>query len=66
MFAQSRTVERVGQCVGYAFSYALFTTVLFTALSLFNRIPSHWGYPHIAAITAGVTLLGLGIRRLLG
>lgn len=50
---------------GYAVAYLLSTTVLFFMLTLLEKLPGSWSYPHITALNALVALLGLAVRRLL-
>lgn len=66
VFEPDRTFERAGKALGYIFSYFLFTTILFFIfiLDFSGRIGS-WGYPYIMAITFAISLIGIGLKRLL-
>jgi hypothetical protein len=59
------SAERLGEWVGYASSYILFTTVLFFVLVLTGRIPQTWSYIHIMGISAAISLAGVVLRRVL-
>lgn len=62
---QKNKVEVLGKRVGYIFGYFLFTTILFFMLRLLNKIPYKWNYLHIMGITLTITLIGIGIKKLL-
>ena len=64
-FEQNKTVEKIGERVGYTFAYFLFTTILFFMLKLLGRIPQAWTYFHIMAITILITIIGYGVKRFL-
>jgi hypothetical protein len=64
-FGESQSGRTIGVVVGYAFSYFLFTTILYWVLFLLKKLPTSWFYIHIMAITATIAVLGFGIRRLL-
>ncbi len=63
--AVSKT-EKLGRGVGYAFSYFLFTSVLFLVLEFTGRIPMSWSYPHVMGITVLISVAGAALRRYLG
>lgn len=58
--------EKLGRGVGYAFSYFLFTSVLFLVLEFTGRIPASWSYPHVMGITVLISVAGAALRRYLG
>lgn len=64
-FEEPQVAKKVGVIVGYAFSYALFTTILFFLLSVIGRIPGSLAYVHIMVITASIAILGFVVKRLL-
>ena len=49
--------SRIGIIVGYAFSYSVFTTVLFFALTLLHKMPQGWSAVHVILLTAIVTCM---------
>jgi len=55
--------EKIGEKIGYLFSYFLFTTILYYILTLLNKIPSNWNYINIMAITLVVCALAIIIKR---
>jgi len=65
IFEQNNSIERFGEKIGYVFAYFLFTTILFFALTLLNKIPSSWSYSYIMIITFTITLIGIVIKRFL-
>ena len=65
IFKQKLSIERLGEKVGYIFSYFLFTTILFFILTLLNKIPESWSYVHVMGITILIVLIGFMIKRLL-
>lgn len=64
-FEQSKSVEKIGEKIGYIFSYFIFTTILFFILTFLNKLPSSWTYFHIMAVTLLVALIGSTITRFL-
>lgn len=64
-FSQDTSMEKLGEIAGFILSYLLFATLLFVILAFLRKLPPGWGYLHILALTLLLTLLGLGIRRLL-
>ena len=65
IFEENKAIEKVGEKLGYVFSYFLFTTILFFILSLLKKIPETWPYFHVMGITILIALIGIGIKRLL-
>lgn len=57
---------RLGECVGYASGYLLFTTALFFALVFTGRVPHSWNYIHIMEVSAAISVSGVVLRRFLG
>lgn len=64
-FKEKQKGWRIGLVVGYVFSYALFTTILYGILFFLEKIPASWSYVHIMAITTLVAGMGFTVRRLL-
>ena len=65
IFEENRTIEKLGEKLGYIFSYFLFTTILFLILILLKKIPESWSYFHVMGITILIATSGIVIRRLL-
>ncbi|MDP6138642.1 MAG: hypothetical protein QGI89_00890 [Candidatus Woesearchaeota archaeon] len=65
IFEQNKSLEKLGEKLGYVFGYFLFTTILFFILLLLKKIPETWSYFHIMGITILIALLGVIIKRLL-
>lgn len=65
IFEQDKHHYRVGQKLGFLFSYAMFTTILNLILAYSDKIPETWSILHTAAITAAVISLGFILQRLL-
>jgi len=65
IFEQNRSIERLGERLGYLFSYFLFTTILFFILVLLKKIPESWSYLYVMGITILIVLTGIVIKRLL-
>jgi len=65
IFEENKTIEKLGEKLGYIFSYFLFTTILFFILTLLEKIPESWYYPHVMGITILIALIGIGIKKLL-
>lgn len=62
-FEIQKTGEEVGKKLGFLFSYVLFSTILFFALTFFEKMPAAWNYKHILGITAGITIFGFFLKR---
>ena len=65
IFEHKNPIERIGEKVGFVFSYFLFTTILFFILTVLNKIPSTWTYFHVMGITLLITLIGNLVKRFL-
>lgn len=52
-----------GKAVGFVFSYALSTTILYTLLYTTEKLPATWTWMHIAGIVGIITLSGIGLKR---
>lgn len=65
IFEQNNSIKRLGEKIGYVFSYFLFTAILFFILRLLNKIPSFYSYFHIVIITLLIVLIGIIIKRFL-
>jgi len=55
----------LGRNLGFAFSYFLFTTVLFFILDFLKRIPETWTYFHVAGITLAIVVVGILTERMI-
>lgn len=64
-FEQNKSIKKLGEILGYIFSYFLFTTILFFILVLLKKIPETWNYFHVMGITILIVLIGAIIKRLL-
>ena len=64
-FENRKNMCKFGKITGYIVMYIVFTTVLFFALTYFNKIPSNWGYVNILAITSLIILFGTLLKFLL-
>lgn len=64
-FERSRTAEIWGKKIGYIIGYLVFTTILHLILTWLNKLPAYWNYGYSLIGTAIITLIGLGIKRLL-
>ena len=62
---EKKTFEKLGEKVGYTFSYFLFTTILFFILVLLKKIPESWSYVHVMGITLLITSIGIAMKRFL-
>ncbi|MBD3310552.1 hypothetical protein GF351_05005 [Candidatus Woesearchaeota archaeon] len=65
IFKQRKLAERMGESIGFLFSYLTFTAVLFLILHYLQRIPETWSVLPVAGITLAIVLLGTMITRLL-
>jgi len=65
IFEQNKSLEKLGEKLGYIFSYFLFTTILFFILMLLKKIPQSWSYFHVMGITILIALIGIIIKRFL-
>jgi len=65
IFEKNETAEKLGERLGYIFSYFLFTTILFFILTLLEKIPESWSYPYVMGITILIASIGIGIKRFL-
>ena len=64
-FEESRAAETIGIGIGFIFSYALFTAILFFLLSLLHKLPGSWTFYHIAGMTVVFIAVCLGVERLI-
>ena len=62
---ENNTIEKVGEKLGYVFSYFLFTTILFFILLLLKKLPESWFYIHVMGIVILIVITGTIIKRLL-
>ena len=65
IFEQNKAIEKLGEILGYIFSYFLFTTILFFILMLFKKIPESLSYFHVMGITILIALTGAIIKKFL-
>ena len=65
IFEENKTIEKVGEKVGYIFSYFTFTTILFLILILSKKIPESWSYEHIMGIVILIAINGIIIKNFL-
>lgn len=64
-FYKGKRFEKIGEKSGYVFSYFVFTTVLYLLLVVLSKMPESWSYFQVMGVTAGISLVGIGVRRLL-
>ena len=64
-FEHNTSIEKWGEWVGYVSAYFLFTTMLFFALTLLNKIPDSWSYLHVMGVTLFIVFSGMIVTRLL-
>jgi len=64
-FEQSKVFDNWGAKLGFVCAYFVFTTLLFWIFLLLKKMPAGWNYLHIMLITIIITLIGLGVKRLL-
>lgn len=60
-----KKIEKLGERVGYVLAYFLFTTVLYSILIIWHKIPSSWSYVHIVFISLLAVALGIFLERIL-
>ena len=65
IFEENKTIEKLGERLGYIFSYFLFTTILFLILIFLKKIPESWSYFQVMGITISIAVIGIVIRRFL-
>jgi len=65
IFEQNRSIEKLGEKLGYIFSYFLFTTILFLILGLLKKIPESWSYIHVMVVTIFIAFIGIALKRIL-
>ncbi|MCH8003551.1 MAG: hypothetical protein IH934_02875 [Nanoarchaeota archaeon] len=65
IFEENKTIEKIGEKLGYIFSYFLFTTILFFILVMLKKIPESWSYTHVMGIVILIALVGVIIKRFL-
>ena len=65
IFEQNKSIESLGEKLGFIFSYFLFTTILYLILSLLKKIPESWSYIYVMGITILIALTGIVIKRFL-
>lgn len=58
LFKENKSFEIFGKTIGYLFAYFLFTTILFFALTVLNKIPESWTYLQIGYITMAISAIG--------
>ncbi|RJQ17635.1 hypothetical protein C4573_01505 [Candidatus Woesearchaeota archaeon] len=63
VFERDTRSESIGEKIGFACAYILFTTILFFILLLLKKLPASWTYLHVAAITAGIAILAFIVRK---
>jgi len=63
-FEEDKSLEKIGQKVGFVFSYFLFTAILFGIFTLLNKL-NGMTYFHAMGATLLITIIGIIIKRLL-
>lgn len=64
-FEKEKSIATIGRAFGFLLSYFLFTTILYFLLNLLDKLPAHWSYLHVIALTAALIGLSALIKRLL-
>lgn len=62
---ENKTIESLGEKLGYIFSYFIFTTILFFILSISNKISGPLSYVYVMVIVALISVAGILIKRFL-
>lgn len=65
IFEQNKSIENMGEKIGYLFSYILFTTIVFFIFSFLNKLPSNWSFFHIMGVTLLIAIVGIILKRVL-
>ena len=61
-FEKKNKWERRGEITGYLFFYLVFTSILFIALTFFEKMPFGWNYIHVIGLTLFIVLIGTILR----
>ena len=62
---ENKTIEKLGEKLGYIFSYFIFTTILFFILSISNKISGPLSYIYVMVIVVLISAAGILIKRFL-
>lgn len=63
---KSEKTKKFGQCVGYVFSYFLFTIILYFILCFLGKISCGFnGFITVGLITLGISIVGIFVKELL-
>lgn len=54
--------EKIGEILGFAIMYLIFTTILYFILDFFEKLPSNWNYFTLAMATLFLVLIGILIK----
>lgn len=65
IFEENRTTEKLGEILGYIFSFFLFSTILFFILFVLKKIPESWPYIHVVGIVILIVLVSLIVKKFL-
>jgi len=65
IFEHGTFFEKLGEKIGFIFSYFLFTTILYFILGILHRLPVFWSYFHMMGVTLILLFIGIGVKRLL-
>ena len=58
-------IKKIGEGLGYLFSYFTFTTILYFVVYYLEKIPETWTYFHVMLITLIIAYIGFVISWLL-
>jgi len=64
-FEKDKTSEKWGERTGFFAAYLAFTAVLFFILTYFGKLPTEWGYFHVAGLVLAVALIGIELKGIL-
>ncbi len=65
IFEEDKSSEKLGERIGYIFSYFAFTTILFLIMILLKKIPKNWTYLHMMVIVLAIAFIGALLKRTL-
>ena len=62
---ENKTIENIGEKLGYIFSYFVFTTILFFILIILKKISGPLSYVYVMVIVTLISVAGIFIKRFL-
>ncbi|OGJ16076.1 hypothetical protein A3K73_05705 [Candidatus Pacearchaeota archaeon RBG_13_36_9] len=58
-------VKKFGAIAGYAFTFLIFSILLYFILKFSEKLPAEWGYLHVFLISISIASVGRLIKLLL-